>query len=227
VALPGDDLTNHIAPSGPKLRLGAGLVHRGGSVRATRAGLLRHKPPQTYWIDANQKRYIARVEDQVVGLVEERMGDFYRMNLFGSSPALLNLLSFEGASKRNKPNLGVGALVYCRVVAADKDMEPELTCLTGHHGVAKDWNTGQSTFGELKDGMAVRCSLMHARSLMRPESAVLNALGRRVPFEVAVGVNGVVWVNAGTPAHIIAVCNAILNAEVMSDGETLIMVDRL
>ncbi len=46
-----------------------------------------------------------------------------------STPGLLPHLAFDGATKRNKPNLSVGALVYCRVAVANKDMDSELSCM--------------------------------------------------------------------------------------------------
>ena len=64
----------------------------------------------------------------VVGIVAERMSEHYRLKFGGSNTALLNQLDFDGASKRNKPNLTVGTLVYARVCKADKDLEPEVTC---------------------------------------------------------------------------------------------------
>ena len=41
----------------------------------------------------------------------------------------------------------MGTTVYCRVTAADKDMEPELSCVCAMH--KKGWMTGQAVFGEL------------------------------------------------------------------------------
>jgi len=55
---------------------------------------------------------------------------------------LLPHLAFDGASKRNKPNLKVGALVYCRVAVANKDMDSELSCMGkkgGKEGGREGW----------------------------------------------------------------------------------------
>ena len=51
------------------------------------------------------------------------------VDINGPFPALLPLLSFEGATKRNRPNLKAGDVVYARVAAASRDMEPVLTCV--------------------------------------------------------------------------------------------------
>lgn len=65
------------------LRLGPGLVQRGERLVATRAGMLRYRPPCSYWVESNGRRYCARVEDQVLGIVEDRMGECYRVSIFG------------------------------------------------------------------------------------------------------------------------------------------------
>ena len=64
-------------------------------------------------------------------------------------------------------------------------------------------------------------------SLLDPNNTVLNALGKRLPFELAVGLNGAFWVNAAEPQHVVLVSNAILNSEFLSASEATSMVDQL
>mmetsp|Transcript_8699 Transcript_8699/g.11465 ORF Transcript_8699/g.11465 Transcript_8699/m.11465 type:complete len:272 (+) Transcript_8699:188-1003(+) len=225
--VPGDDVTAAVTRRSRKIRLGDGLLQQGQKVVSSRAGSLRYRPPNIYWVDSNHKRYIPKAEDRVIGIIEARSGDYYRVNIFGSSSALLPILAFEGATKKHKPNLKAGALVYCRVLISNRDMEPELTCNSSQGGVKKDWMTGQSTFGELKDGMMLRINLGLAQALLQPNCAVLNLLGRHLPFEIAIGMNGGIWVNSGSPVHTIVICNAILNSEGMTDDEKEAMVERL
>lgn len=42
---------------------------------------------------------------------------------------------------------------------------------------------------------------------------MLTALGKAIPFEIAVGANGRVWVLAGSAAQTVIVANAIANSE--------------
>lgn len=63
--------------------------------------------------------------------------------------------------------------------------------------------------------------------LVAPDCAVLTALGAAIPFEVAVGANGFVWVRAGSPRHTIVVSNAILNSEFLDDVHARAMVRQL
>jgi exosome complex RNA-binding protein Rrp4 len=88
-------------------------------------------------------KYIAKTGDQVVGIIEERTADFYKVNIFSDSTALLNRLAFEGATKRNKPELKIGDTIYCRVGLAHKDLETELTCVSAS-GSKKGWSTGEA-----------------------------------------------------------------------------------
>ena len=66
------------------------------------------------------------------------------------------MLAFEGATKRNRPNLAIGALVYARVMLAVRDMEPELECVNPSTGKADG-------FGLLTGGFVVQCSIGMSR----------------------------------------------------------------
>ena len=59
-------------------------------------------------------------EDYVIGIIKSKNNDFYTLDINAPLEASLNLLDFEGASKRNRPNLEPGALVYCRIVENNK-----------------------------------------------------------------------------------------------------------
>jgi exosome complex RNA-binding protein Rrp4 len=44
---------------------------------------------------------------------------------------------------------------------------------------------------------------------LRQDSAVLSLLGARLPFEIAVGLNGVCWLRSGSPRETVLALNAI------------------
>lgn len=67
---------------------------------------------------------------------------------------------------------------------------------------------------------------MHRR-LLEPNNFVLQSLGEHIPFEIAVGMNGRVWVNTSDIDKIIIVTNAILKAEHLSKKEIQILVQKL
>ena len=62
--------------------------------------------------------------------------------------------------------------------------------------VGKDWNSGESVYGPLQEGLLCTVSLAYAKQLLKPDSVLLNCLGRHLAFEVAIGLNGVVWTKA-------------------------------
>lgn len=83
--------------------------------------------------------------------------------------------------------LQVGALLYVRVVKANVGVNPELSC-TDASGKAAE-------FGPLKDGYMFETSTGLSRMLLSsPPFPVLEALGKKLSFEIAVGLNGRVWV---------------------------------
>lgn len=99
-----------------------------------------------------------RLHDRVIGIVTDRFGEGYRLSIGGPFPASLGVLAFDGASRRNRPQLAVGAVVYARVAVASRDVDPEVTCMSPEGSGRKDWVTGESEFGELKGGTIVDCS---------------------------------------------------------------------
>ena len=104
------------------------------------------------WVESDLKRYWPGLGDHVIGIVTDKGAEDYKLDIGASSKALLPVLAFDGASKRNRPHLAVGALVYARVVLANKDMEPEVTCAAPPGVNARDWVTKESVFGELSGG---------------------------------------------------------------------------
>lgn len=58
-------------------------------------------------------QYVPVKGDHVIGIVTAKAGDVFRLDVGGSEPASLSYLAFEGATKRNRPNVQVGALLSC------------------------------------------------------------------------------------------------------------------
>jgi exosome complex component RRP40 len=123
--------------------------------------------------------------------------------------ASLPQLSFEGATKKTRPQLVQGSLVYARVAMANKHMDPELECVSS--------TTGKSDgLGPLVGGMLFTVSsvmarrLMMARPLEQAQLVILEELGGAgIAFETAVGRNGKVWVNSKSTQTTLAVGKAI------------------
>ena len=75
----------------------------------------------------------------MIGTVIERRSDDFVVDIGGPFAAVLNTLAFEGATRRNRPKLVEGDLVYARVVFAHKDTGHRADLLGGH------WEGGSLT----------------------------------------------------------------------------------
>ncbi|KAF9082152.1 Exosome component 3 [Mortierella sp. GBA35] len=224
--LPGDELPETGLldnPSGARrVTLGPGLsTLDDGSINAVKAGIVKHNSlGNRWWVESNQRRYVAAQGEAVIGVVTGKTAEHYKVDIGAAQPALLGVLAFEGATKRNKPNHNIGDLLYCRVSMANKDMEAELECMNPTTGKADG-------YGELKSGFVIKVSLGLARRLLDPKNLVLRQLGQHIPFETAVGTNGKVWVNSGKPEHTILICNGIRNSEYLNESQCAVMVKGL
>lgn len=223
---PGDALILQ----GNYVRLGPGLYQSNDSVISTTVGTLHHgaNNAKLSILATGAKRYLPIIDDCVIGTVVDKSQDWYRVDIGAPEPAMLPALAFEGASKRNKPNIELNTLVYARVARTDRDMEAELTCVDKHS--KKDWMTGQTTFGELSGGLTVATTLSFAQSLLTPatdSSPVLEECGRFVPYEVCIGVNGRIWINSGSRIATILIANAIVNAQHLTRAQTVAMVSAI
>ncbi|KAL2089104.1 hypothetical protein ACEWY4_016003 [Coilia grayii] len=212
--LPGDVFTLEL-PSpenkakAEKLICGPGLRRDGDNVSVCKCGVLRHKPPNVFWIDSQQKRYVPVKGEAVIGIVTAKSGDIFKVDVGGSELASLSYLAFEGATKRNRPNVQVGDLVFGQFLIANKDMEPELVCIDSC-GRAN----GMGVFGE--GGLLFRVSLGLVRRLLVPQSELLAELSALFPCELVVGLNGRVWVKAASTQHTLILANLLQSAENMT-----------
>lgn len=48
----------------------------------------------------------------MIGIVTAKVGDIFKLDVGGSEQASLSYLAFEGATKRNRPNVQVSSLKY-------------------------------------------------------------------------------------------------------------------
>lgn len=208
LVLPGQELTPDQLPSTNTTRtltLGPGLRHIPPvSIVATQAGeLCTDSKKNAVWIENLGGRYLPHVGDLVVAFVHHSSVDTYHCSLTSHTPyALLGQLSFEGATKKTRPQLNTGALVYGRVSKADKWSDVELECVNP--------STGKSDgLGPLKGGMLFEVSPAFARRLMmgggKGGVVLLEEIGEKVRFEVAVGRNGRVWVDSSSIAETVAI----------------------
>ncbi|KAJ8880523.1 hypothetical protein PR048_016993, partial [Dryococelus australis] len=218
VVIPGDKVLG-ISSDDEKLRaiLGPGLRFNVDDVIVTTSGILKNKHLM-YWVDSHKKRYVPSRGETVVGVVTNKGGEVFRVDIGASDQASLSYLAFEGATKKLRPDVNVGDLVFARLITASRDMEPELACVDSYGKAGR--------LGTLSlEGFAFSCSINLVRKILHPNCPLLKILGRELPHEIAVGMNGKVWVKAKAVKETLAICNAILMAEHMSNRELEYMCD--
>ncbi len=198
-------------------RVGAGLRQEAQRIVCTRAGVLRVEASVgLYYVETRAKRYVAQVDDLVLGTVVDQVGETFDVDVGAAHAAALPVLAFERVTKKNRPRLERGDVVYARVTTASKHLAPELQCVSKRNKA--------DGFGPLAGGLVLACSLAHAAALLRKDCFVLNRLGREFPFEIAVGHNGRFWLNAVTQPRTLLAAQALINAEFLTDAQVDTMV---
>ncbi|XP_025214943.1 exosome complex component RRP40 isoform X1 [Theropithecus gelada] len=203
---------------------GPGLRRCGDRLLVTKCGRLRHKEPGSgggvYWVDSQQKRYVPVKGDHVIGIVTAKSGDIFKVDVGGSEPASLSYLSFEGATKRNRPNVQVGDLIYGQFVVANKDMEPEMVCIDSC-GRAN----GMGVIGQ--DGLLFKVTLGLIRKLLAPDCEIIQEVGKLYPLEIVFGMNGRIWVKAKTIQQTLILANILEACEHMTSDQRKQIFSRL
>ncbi|KAH8423327.1 exosome non-catalytic core subunit RRP40 [Aspergillus melleus] len=265
ILLPGDDVPSEHLPSNDSapLRLGPGLrllsqpstspaptdasTH---VLSATQAGILSTDPRRNAVsiLSFPNRRYTPTTNDLVIAQIHHSSPDYFHCMITPQTPqAVLGQLSFEGATKKTRPMLKQGDLVYARVLSTGlgAGAEVELTCVNPATGKAEPGGLGPLTGGmvfDLSVGMAAR--LMRASSSTSDNEdgveglVVLDELGKKLEkiggFEIAVGRNGKVWVdcaNGGESAVKATVaigrCLDAIDAQNLQPAEQRKLVSRL
>ena len=201
-----------MAKNNKKVILGPGLRQdENESVLISKSGILKKKPPNTFWVDCHQKRYIPNRGEVVIGVVIQKAGDIFRVDIGASEPAALSYLAFENATKKNRPDVNVGDVVCAKLLIAHRDLEPELVCVDSHGKKGK--------LGVLSEGFVFNCSINLVRKILNSKSPFLDRLAKEMAFEMAAGMNGRIWIKGKTVKETIAVGNAILAVEYKTDDE--------
>lgn len=212
---PGDTISPETLPQSKKgtLTLGPGLRHiPPATISATTAGALHVDARKAaLWVEHPHGRYQPAVGDLVVAQVHHSSSEMWHCAITPHTPyALLPQLAFEGANKKNRPKFDSGDLVYARVARCSKWDDTELECVNPATGKADG-------MGPLKGGMVFDVSPAFARRLMigatKGGIVVLEAVGEKVKFEVAVGRNGRVWVDSGSVGTTLSIGRLLKGAD--------------
>lgn len=194
------------------IKLGPGLVQLDQDIMPLKCGTLLYHPPNRFWVEHRQQRYVPAAGDLVIAIVVAKLSEGYRVDLGSSSTGYLPLSSFEGATKKNRPNLQVGSAVFCRVALSSPDMEPELACV--------DREGKEAGFGELSEGQLIRVSCSWSQALQRLSFApLLDQLGKHLAFELAAGANGRVVINAASVKETLLLAHLLSAADGLDQAQ--------
>lgn len=195
VVIPGDT----IPLNGVKTTLGPGFYRQPilGDIIPVSSGILQDKTNKQasnrlLYVDSNSKRYIPHVNDFVIGVVTGVVGESYKILLQDFlTNVVLPMMAFPNANKKNRPNLKNGQAVYARVTRGMGEIESEIECM--------DSAGKEGGFGVLSEtGLIFEVSLHFARELLFNQlSPILEKLASKCKFEIAVGINGKVWIKCG------------------------------
>lgn len=167
------------------------IPHQAGILKSTSAS--KKGTEKLLFIESNSKRYIPQVNDFVIGYITGVYGDFFKVSLQQHSAQVqLSMMAFPNASKKNRPNLKVGQAVYARVSEAVPEIDTEIQCFDAESGK-------EGGFGLLDEsGYIFEVNMNFARELLFNKSCVfLEKLASRCAFEIAIGINGRVWIKCG------------------------------
>lgn len=171
------------------------------------------------WMAVHSRRYVPHTGDRVIGIVLSTHGDAYKIDIGAADIAFISFLSFEGATKRNRPNLKAGDVIYATVAVATKHLEPELTCVDG-----EDRARGMGLLPS--GGFLFKTSLNLVRRILTPTSKLLSLIGKDVKFEITCGINGRIWIRGVNMTEVIAVFRIIKNSEFISEPDIPAFVDK-
>lgn len=148
-------------------------------------------------VPLNTNKYLhPQVNDIVIGVVVQKNAEFFTLDINGDAYGILSVLEHQGATLRDRPNYCDGALVYCRVLEASSSSglaRTKLSCISPL--CKKAWNSGEAFFGELKGGFVKDFPIGFCRELLL-QGDVLTLLGQKLKFDLKIGFNGKLWVEA-------------------------------
>jgi len=136
--------------------------------------------------------YYPKIGDIVIGIITQKTFEYFRVNISTNKEATLNSIDFEGATRKTRPNLNVGDVVFAKVEKENKYSNVILTCKSTSN--KKGWMTGESQFGELKEGKVFELGrylclkLLDDKELRQRLKEYVNNL------KLKIGLNGRIWI---------------------------------
>ncbi|KNH06401.1 exosome complex component RRP4 [Perkinsela sp. CCAP 1560/4] len=139
------------------------------------------------------------VGDLVIGHVMKESSGFYFVDInCPVSPAVLDVTSFDGATRYNRPRLQRGSTIFAHVIHSGRGNEPEISCCATSGTARRDWVTGEGDFGQLNGGLVINVPPFLARMLLEKRISIIDRIASYASFDLAIGLNGRIWIKASS-----------------------------
>lgn len=138
------------------------------------------------------KHYTPTIDDVIIGVITQKSYDNYKLDINTSQEAVLGLTEFEGATRKTKPNLQVGDIVFAKVILDNKFHNTVLTCKCEEN--IKNWSSGESTFGQLNGGNMYSLDRIKCIKLIN-NNKIIKRIQDYIDVEVCIGMNGRIWIS--------------------------------
>jgi exosome complex RNA-binding protein Rrp4 len=161
------------------------------------------------------KYYSPKVDDVVLGIIVQKSAEFYKVDINSYTHAILNTKDFEGATKKSKPNLNLGDIVFARVSKLNKFDTPMLSCISSSEH--KNWASGESFFGVIKGGNVFNFDKVYTWEFYREENFTFNRLRDMVNYEVVVGFNGRMWIKSDRAEDVNTIYSLLIKSLISSE----------
>ncbi|XP_050530057.1 exosome complex component RRP40 [Daktulosphaira vitifoliae] len=207
--LPGNDLSKIILKGDTSCKksekiIGPGLNYCDNNIFVNNSGILKNKQGKFYWVEHQKRKYTPSKDDIVVGVVVAKTSEMYKVDIGSTESATLPYLAFTNATKKNRPDIKIGNVLAARIKVTTPYMEPEISCVEYANSVI---------LGQLENGFLIKVSINYALKLKMSDNTLLYQLGKYVPYEIVIGINGRIWIKTATVQTTIAIVNTIINAE--------------
>lgn len=205
--LPGDPIALSTLPSpldsSCSITLGPGLHYDKdtNAFTSNACGYVREPTSLAYFVDGHRSAAASlSTGDLVLGIVVRRQLESLLVDIGFNELASLSLYNFEGSTKRTKPNVDRGDIIYGRL-KIDGECQPQITCVN-EDGKAD----GMGVLDE--NGYLFSIPINVANDLTH--DGLLQELGSEIPYEIAIGANGRVWIQAKRIRTMIALRKVLL-----------------
>jgi len=169
--------------------------------------------------------YSPKEGDIIIGIISQKSYETYRVNILSSREANLNSIDFQGATRKSKPNLNAGDVIYAKVEKVNKYTNATLTCKGSNN--SKDWASGESTYGPLKEGKVYEFNRYLCLKLLENNEFVKRLKECVQGLNLKIGFNGRIWIKTDKIELIPKVFEAIKNGLNLSYDDREILFNNL